>query len=117
MKSVTIALLGLTIGVVLLASHTAPPSDQFELWKQKYSVQFEHPADEFYRRSIFETNLAAINDHNSNPASTYRMGVNQFTIYTQQEFQEMFLGLTIEKGIPSVELSGPVEAVIIDWTK
>jgi hypothetical protein len=32
------------------------------------------------------SNLANIEQHNSDPSSTYRMETNQFTIYTQQEF-------------------------------
>jgi hypothetical protein len=39
-----------------------------------------------YRLRIFEKNLKSIEEHNSNPAHTYKQGVNQFTAFSQQEF-------------------------------
>lgn len=33
-----------------------------------------------------------INDHNADNTQTYKMGVNQFTVYSEQEFKERFLG-------------------------
>ena len=38
-------------------------------------------------------NVARIKIHNEDPLSTYKMGINQFTIYTEEEFKERFLGI------------------------
>lgn len=63
-------------------------------------------------------NLAKINSHNSG-SNTYQMAVNQFTIYTEDEFAERFLGKQIEHSATQREAveSPSVEAVIIDWAE
>ena len=44
-----------------------------------------------YRLLIFEKNLRKIQLHNSDTKSTYKMGINQFSIYTDEEFVARFL--------------------------
>lgn len=46
-----------------------------------------------YRVAIFDKNLQSINEHNSNPARTYNMGINRFTDITEGEFKAQFLKL------------------------
>jgi hypothetical protein len=47
--------------------------------------------------------VEAIEAHNANTDQTYRMGINQFTAYTQQEFESMFLS--------KIESQRPADAV------
>jgi hypothetical protein len=42
------------------------------------------PQEELYRKIIFENNLIKIQRHNSDPTQTYKMGVNQFTIFSDE---------------------------------
>lgn len=57
---------------------------EFEQWKRTFRIEFGTEAEEFYRRTIFYRNLAAIQQHNAKQGETYKMGVNQFTAYTQE---------------------------------
>lgn len=56
--------------------------DAFQEWKGQYGVTWT-PSEESYRRLIFERNLLSIEKHNSDDTQTYKVGINQFTIYTQ----------------------------------
>ena len=61
-------------------------------------------------------NLARITKHNDDPSNTYKMGVNQFTIYTEEEFQERFLEVRVkDQSQGSVGERDEVKAVQIDW--
>ena len=44
------------------------------------------------RKEIFESNIKKIRQHNVNPSSTYKMGVNAFTDRTQEEISSSFGG-------------------------
>ena len=75
--------------------------------------------EDSYRRIIFMKNLKAIEEHNSNPANTYEMGVNQFTALTQEEFESYYLN-PMRAATPNTE--APEEDAVsylgqdIDWT-
>jgi C1A family cysteine protease len=47
------------------------------------------------------------------------MGVNEFTIYTEEEFQQRFLGLTIngqiQTGGSQYSAEDSIEGVAVDW--
>ena len=114
MRGLLIALLAATL---LLALHetTGENYAEFEQWKERFEGNFKNEAEEYYRRSIFYRNLDAIHQHNSNPANTYKMGVNQFTIYTQEEFTQRFLShvQTPTKDIQNKD--DKLTGVIVDW--
>lgn len=102
-KTIAIALLLLATTFLLYSNMQSSSSDNdlFEQWKKSHSYTFQSQADEFYRRSIFEKNVAKIKAHNSDPSSSYKMGINQFSIYTEMEFRERFLGLKINEQLVS----------------
>ena len=52
---------------------------------------------------IFERNVANIEAHNADPSQTYKMGVNQFTILTQEEFVSTYLTTLISDSQPITE--------------
>ena len=106
------------VSLALLAvyySANQTKTDAFEEWKGKYGINWA-PEEEAYRRLIFEKNLANIERHNADSTQTYKMGVNQFTIYTNEEFASKYLTpmessnfLNIEE--ETIEVIGDV-----DWT-
>lgn len=49
------------------------------------------PEENTYRFRIFSQNLEAIYEHNSKLGRSYDKGVNQFTAYTQEEFEQNYL--------------------------
>jgi hypothetical protein len=113
------AALLLTVALLFLARQHSASSPEFEAWKLKFAATFDSPADEFYRRVIFEANFARIRAHNADPSQTYTMGVNQFTIYTTQEFQERFLNSKLGAFADTVAIADgqaeAVGAVLVDW--
>jgi subtilisin-like proprotein convertase family protein len=56
--------------------------DEFEQWKLKFGTHFA-AGEETYRRIVFTKNLEKIEAHNSDEKQTYKMGINQFSIYSQ----------------------------------
>ena len=40
-------------------------------------------------------NLAKIEAHNANEYNTYKMGLNHFSAYTQEEFAQIYLGTIV----------------------
>jgi len=53
---------------------------------QKFSLKFQNGAEFMKRIGVFASNLDAINKHNSDATHTYKMGTNQFTHLTFDEF-------------------------------
>lgn len=64
--------------------------DDYLEWKKQYGVQWNGEEDS-YRRLIFTKNVAAIEMHNLDTTQTYKMGVNQFTGLTEEEFVSYYL--------------------------
>lgn len=53
---------------------------------------------------IFERNVKKVEQHNADPTQTYKMAVNQFSIYTDEEFKLRFLSDMINpSAVPIVE--------------
>jgi len=90
-KTIVAALAALTLLAVFFSTHEHTKTDAFQEWKAQYGVNWA-PEEDAYRRVIFMKNLQAIEKHNADLSQTYQMGVNQFTIYSQQEFALLFLG-------------------------
>lgn len=89
-------------------------TDSFEEWKSRFGVTWT-PQEEAYRRIIFEKNVIAINKHNSDPTQTYKMGINQFTIYTEEEFTLKFLANIPMNEAPQTDFTYEIPNAI-DWT-
>ncbi len=45
------------------------------------------PEENHYRFQIFKTNVDIIKQHNAQKDVSYQMGINQFAIYTADEFR------------------------------
>ena len=74
----------------LLAAHHESPRDEYLQWKSKFSVAFS-PHEDNYRRHIFLENLDIIERHNQDSTQTYKMGLNQFSAFTDDEFRATYL--------------------------
>lgn len=88
--------------------------DAFEEWKGQYGINWA-PEEEAYRRLIFEKNLVLINKHNADHTQTYKMGVNQFSIFTTEEFATRFLNPMTILGAPQASYEYEVIGDV-DWT-
>lgn len=101
---------------VLAAFYSTQESriDAFEEWKGKFGVSWA-PEEEAYRRLIFEKNVILVNKHNADKTQTYQKGINQFTVFTDEEFVTRFLTPMPMVGVPTsnseYKLLGDV-----DWT-
>jgi C1A family cysteine protease len=101
---------------VLVAFYSAneTKSDSYSEWKVQFGVNF-HPEEDAYRRLIFEKNVEMINKHNADHTQTYKMGINQFSVYTTEEFAIRFLN-----AIPAEEIVAQEEQEVevigdVDW--
>lgn len=107
------SLLSLAILAAYYTTHEGKTA-AFEEWKGKYGVNWA-PEEEAYRRLIFEKNLLSIENHNNDHTQTYKMGVNQFTIYTNEEFASRFLTPMPMVGFPRGDDTMPTIGDV-DWT-
>ena len=63
--------------------------DIYNQWKANYNIKVGASEDD-YRFKVFAANYEAINQHNSKE-STYKLGLNQFTHQTDEEFAAVYL--------------------------
>lgn len=85
-----VALIALAVGATYMATKERK-NPMFEQWKQTHGVVYMTEVEEQYRRIIFETNVETINKHNSDSTQTYKMGINQFSALTDEEFVSIYL--------------------------
>lgn len=77
----------------------ASPLEAFEQWLALYNKDYVDDALEKAKRlGVFEQNVASIAQHNSNPASTFIMAINEFADLTFEEFASTRLGLNMSIG-------------------
>ena len=90
-------LLAVVSAAALLFTQVQPQAEgtDFQTWKSTYGVKYESMFEESYREKVFLENLAQIKLHNKNSQATYKMGVNQFTAMTQEEFVQTYLGTVV----------------------
>jgi len=81
-----------------------------KLWsnyKKRYDITYNSTTEELHRFKIFANNVKIIIKHNVEQdlgLHTYRLGINKFSIFTNEEFSEKFKGYKYEKNCRS-ELS------------
>ena len=112
-KELVIAVL---VSITLLAIHHSnnqAKTDLFEEWKAQYAPNWA-PEEESFRRLIFEKNLVKIEKHNADDVQTYKMGVNQFTIFSDEEFAAKYLTPMKMVGYPKGDNTMTVNKDI-DW--
>jgi cathepsin L len=113
-----------SVGVILLASQnftqTETTSDQWSQWKLSEGVKFSEDLEQ-YRKLVFYRNYDTIERHNSHESNTFKMGLNQFSHLSVEEFDHM---MSSKKGrkIEEEQLGSKVEVVSgpsndVDWEK
>lgn len=83
---VVMLVLAATAAFVLLSAQEGATTEQlFNEWRQQHGLMLDlSEQDLLYRLKVFEKNLQIINDHNSKPNQSFKMGINKFTGYTQE---------------------------------
>eukprot|EP00049_Salpingoeca_infusionum_P000254 m.38423 g.38423 ORF g.38423 m.38423 type:complete len:376 (+) comp10200_c1_seq1:35-1162(+) len=61
----------------------------FEMFKAEFGKTYATASEHEYRRSVFETNLALIRNHNRDGSKAWKQGVNHMTDWTVEEFRTM----------------------------
>jgi C1A family cysteine protease len=93
-KAFAVILAILSVATVMYTQHQAKPElSAFESWKSEFGVEYGSMFEEAYRERVFLENLAKIELHNAETHHSYKMGINQFTGITDEEFVAMNLGL------------------------
>jgi len=112
-KTLAIALIAILSTAAILLTSNSHESQYLE-WKSQFNHQWSAQEDS-YRRIIFKNNLEIIEKHNQDNTQTYKMGLNQFSAYTDAEFVSLFLN---PRENPSINTIQEVPEFIgdIDWT-
>jgi C1A family cysteine protease len=77
----------------------ASPLEAFNQWLARYNKDYVNDTLEKTKRlGVFKSNVATIAQHNSNPASTFIMAINEFADLTFEEFASTRLGLNMSLG-------------------
>ena len=110
--------LAATAAFVLLSAEQERTTEQlFNEWRQEHGLMLDlSEQDQLYRLKVFEKNLQLISEHNAKPGQSYKMGVNQFTAFTQEEFESAFL-TKIEPNSAGSVVESPAEnlKLSVDW--
>lgn len=90
--------------------------DNFNNYIREYNKNYNE-SEYWYRYNIYETNMEHINLRNSNLTS-YKLGENNFTDMTREEFNHKFLNFKIEVNqsvIPNYNLTNSTIPSSMDW--
>lgn len=74
----------------------------YEEWLIKHGKVYNALGEKSNRFKIFKNNLRYIDEHNSNPNQTYKLGLNQFADLTNREFRSMYLDTRMDAKIRSL---------------
>ncbi|KAL4497122.1 hypothetical protein ABPG72_019442 [Tetrahymena utriculariae] len=67
----------------------------FMKYLQRYQLHIVNPHEYLYRLHIFAKNLQKITNHNRISNKLYIEGINQFTHFTEEEFEQTYLTLQV----------------------
>lgn len=92
--------------VVLLSVQALPdnPEKTWKKFKTTHRKQYKIPREDTNRRQIFEKNSQKVQDHNklyNQGLKSYKLAVNDFSDYTNEEMQMLFGGLVVPLEEPS----------------
>lgn len=94
----------------------------FVNWTAQFNKSYSSLPDQIYRESIYEQNLARINQHNANGSTGWSMGLNQFADLTGAEFQQQYVtggysGRSAWLRNPEQPLISTALPASVDWTQ
>ncbi|KAH3761962.1 cathepsin L2 [Pelomyxa schiedti] len=110
---------GVLIGALLAALVCAEAIEHnFDAWAQKYNKAYASEEERELRRTVFNANVARIEEHNAKHMS-FSMGLNAFSDLTHEEFASTHLSsspLKISHQVArSRAVEAPQEVVPVDW--
>ena len=91
----------------------------FVEWALKHNIEFSTGAEFVERLAIFAENSDLIEKHNADFTQTYKLGHNQFSHLTHDEFVLQMLSYPMpprEDGRPVNDFAGVQAASSVDWT-
>lgn len=100
----------------VLYTQTKPEVSAFEKWQVEHNVKYDSMFEKAYRERIFLENLAKVELHNSESFHTYKMGINQFSAMTDEEFVAMNLGFIAPENYVEVDQVDNFRGADVDWT-
>ncbi|EOY28020.1 hypothetical protein QUC31_012804 [Theobroma cacao] len=97
-------------------------SDRFEQWLASCGRVYQDASEKEKRLQIFKENVEYIESHNADTSKKYKLGVNEFTDLTNEEFKAMRNGYKLRPSTSSKKSSFRYENVAavpssMDWRK
>ncbi|KAJ4916796.1 Papain family cysteine protease [Raphanus sativus] len=87
-------------------------SDYFEQWMSQFSRVYNNEDEKQRRLEVFKKNLEYIEEFNTKADQSYKLGVDEFTDQTDEEFLATHTGL---KGLNVTSLSEVVDESMSSW--
>jgi cathepsin L len=122
MRQLTILALLFCLSLQTSIFQTALSSySSYTLWKERFGISYSTITEDAYRFAVWLSNSHAIAHHNKHSGATYKMGENQFTAMTSDEFAHYVGQIKIDnrktQGV-SVEVGEETKTMgaDIDWT-
>jgi C1A family cysteine protease len=119
MKNLSLAILAIVATTALIAFYPAEEKqgflDEYRAYMKKFNKKIATPEELFYRASLYKQFVEEMERHNSDKTKTWKMGINQFSDITEEEFVGTFLG---EMTKPVEMIEEPVNAGFqgnVDW--
>lgn len=87
-------------------------ADHHQQWMTRFSRVYTNELEEKMRFDVFRKNLKFIEEFNKKGDKSYRLGVNEFSDWTEEEFIATHTGL---KGINKISPSEFYDEMIPSW--
>ncbi|KAK3431584.1 zingipain-2 [Eucalyptus grandis] len=81
--------------------HESNIAEQHEQWMAKYGRTYKDQGEKEKRRAIFKKHLQFIEDFNASGNRTFKLGINQFSDLTDDEFIQSHTGYLASKQVKS----------------
>ncbi|CAA7028706.1 unnamed protein product [Microthlaspi erraticum] len=85
--------------------HESSIADYHQQWMIQFSRVYSNEFEKQMRLKVFEKNLKFIENFNNNGSHSYKLGVNEFTDWSEEEF------LATHTGLNGINLTSPSEVV------
>ncbi|CAH2064682.1 unnamed protein product [Thlaspi arvense] len=79
--------------------------DKHEQWMARFHRVYSDDSEKTRRFEIFKNNLEFVESFNMKPNITYKLGVNEFSDLTDEEFRARYMGLVVPDGMTGISTS------------
>jgi C1A family cysteine protease len=97
---------------------TAPQTSEYLSYLRKFNKAVPTGEELIYRTKIFANFVQAMNKHNADDTQTWKMGINQFSDLTKEEFVQSYLGELSQVADSQPVIDEPINAGFVanvDW--